>query len=248
MAIETNIEAEARRLVAAIDERRIPARLIGGMAIRLRLGSELAAVFERPIGDLDFIVASGAQRDVGAFFEQAGYEGNMQFNAINGSHRMLFHDEANQRQIDVFVGSFEMCHSLPLAERLEVEPRTLPNAELLLTKLQIVELNVKDRNDAVALLAQFPIRSADGEAINGELIGSLCARDWGLWRTVTMNLDRLEQELPDVALEDATAAAVRARVGELRGAIEATPKTGKWKWRAKVGDRKRWYELPEEVG
>jgi hypothetical protein len=38
-----------------------------------------------------------------------------------------------------------------------------------------------------------------------------------------------------------------ARLDALLERIEAEPKTRGWKLRAKIGERKRWYELPEEV-
>ena len=62
---------------------------------------------------------------------------------------MLFYDTANGRQLDVFVGTFHMCHELDLGKRLAEHPSALDAADLLLTKLQIAEINRKDIVDAV---------------------------------------------------------------------------------------------------
>jgi hypothetical protein len=40
---------------------------------------------------------------------------------------------------------------------------------------------------------------------------------------------------------------VSRRLDELWTRIEAHPKSLRWRVRAQVGDRLRWYELPEEV-
>jgi hypothetical protein len=40
---------------------------------------------------------------------------------------------------------------------------------------------------------------------------------------------------------------VQDRVAELRDVIERAPKTQRWKLRARVGNRVKWYEEVEEV-
>jgi hypothetical protein len=140
-----------------------------------------------------------------------------------------------------------MCHQLPLDTRLELEPRTLPLAELVLTKLQIVKLNRKDAYDVYSLLLAHQVADHDDEAVNGKWIGELCGRDWGLYRTVQLNLERLREELEVPELQPAELETIRGRVQALEEAIERAPKSAKWKLRARVGDRVRWYEDPEEV-
>src|SRR5919202_6686859 len=113
-----------------------------------------------------------------------------------GQERLLFFDRQHDRQVDVLVGTFRMSHEIRLGKRLDMEPLTIPLAELLLTKLQIAEINEKDVLDALALLHDHPVEDADGDSVNGRRIAALCATDWGLWRTFTANLstvgDRLE--------------------------------------------------------
>lgn len=249
---EADLVKEASRLLAAIAAAEVPARLIGGMAIRVLLGARLDPIFEREIADLDFVCAGGAGGRLGEVLTAAGYLGDDQFNALNGARRLLFWDPERGRQIDVFVGRFEMCHELPLAERLEVRAATLPAAELLMTKLQIVELNRKDQGDAFALLDGAEVtdtdRAEDGtDAINAARIASLTAQDWGLQRTFELNLERLRGGVGELGLPEPRREAIAARIERLLAAMEEAPKSRRWKMRARIGERKQWYEEPEEV-
>lgn len=140
-----------------------------------------------------------------------------------------------------------MCHTLPIAERLDVVPLTLPAADLLLTKLQIVRLNEKDRNDAYALLLALEVGTTDDGAINAAWVARLCARDWGLYRTLQLNLEKLREGLSGAPLSDAERDLITQRLAAVETAMEDEPKGSKWKLRARVGDKVRWYEDPEEV-
>jgi hypothetical protein len=140
-----------------------------------------------------------------------------------------------------------MSHSIPLEERLELEPVTVPLAELLLTKLQIAELNQKDVGDALALLQGHRVAEADGESVNAARIAEVVADDWGLWRTFTGNLAVSREHLPGYDLPAGEREAVSARIDALTERIDAEPKSRAWKLRARIGERKRWYETPEEV-
>jgi hypothetical protein len=179
-----------------------------------------------------------------------GYTPNKTLNTLSGDRRQLYYDEVNGRQIDIFIGDFEMCHKLPMVDRvLHVEPLTVPMAELFLSKAQIVELNRKDVLDLLALLLDHKVGPQDDETINVEIIANLCAKDWGLYTTVSMNIEKLNDILTqgDVELDKTQIQTVRKRLASLKEAIDAAPKTLWWKLRAKVGTRVRWYDEVEEV-
>jgi hypothetical protein len=243
--IDPDVVSEGQRLLARASERGVPLRLLGGVAIKLRAANELPPAFSRTYADLDFVTkrkAGGAAADL---LRAEGYEPHVSFNALHGGDRLLFFDNDNDRQVDVFVGAFSMCHRIPLDERLEVDPVSIPLAELLLTKLQVIELNEKDVRDTLALLHDHPVGEADGESLNANRIAELTCSDWGLCRTITQNLIACRAfaetyEVPDRKL-------LEERLDALLERIEAEPKSRAWKLRAKIGDRKRWYELPEEV-
>jgi len=218
-------------------------RLLGGVAIRLR-SEGLPAALQREYKDLDFATTRKAVGDTQMLLRDLGYDPDVAFNAMNSRERLLFYDDVHGRQVDVFVRVFRMCHEIPLESRLGVDPGTVPLAELLLTKLQIVELNEKDVRDAVALLHEHEV-TEDDSGVNAARVAELCADDWGLWRTITHNLDAVASHLD---VYDVDRERVAARLRRLQERIEAEPKSRGWKLRARIGERRRWYELPEEVG
>jgi hypothetical protein len=227
---------EGRRLVEGAASNGVTLRLIGGVAVMSHCADVLARGGSRAIADVDAVVAPGQGRALSRFLESAGYEPERRFNALHGHHRMLFHGPLGP--LDILVGVFQMCHRIDLSSRLPLDVPTVPVTDLLLTKLQVVELNEKDARDALDLLAEHDVTRTEGDAVNLDYMDSLVTGDWGLWRTVTGTLDRLRELAgPEVT----------ARIDEVRGSLEETPKTLRWKLRARVGDRVRWYVLPDEV-
>ncbi len=112
-----------------------------------------------------------------ALLERMGYVGDREFNALQAGRRGLYYDLANERRLDVFLGDFEMCHRIPLRERLGAQAATLPLAELLMTKLQVFELNARDVVDIVALLLEHDVGDHDAGTMNADRIAALCAQD-----------------------------------------------------------------------
>ncbi len=245
--IESDVLTEAKRLLAAAEAADLPVRALGGAAIALRVAERMPPSLQRVVADIDLATPKRAGRKLEDFLATAGYEPNEAFNTMNGARRLLFYDTDHGRQLDVFVGVFEMCHQLPLEARMLLEPCTLPLAELVLTKLQIRKLNAKDRNDLYALFSCCPVEARDGGAINASYIGELCGEDWGLYRTSTINLDLLVRERDAVELTEPQQQQLSTGLTRLRAAIEGRPKSRRWKLRARVGERVRWYEDPEEV-
>lgn len=245
--IRPDVVEEALRIADRAKQEGLALRLLGGIAIRLRAKDGLPRVFGREYGDSDWITPKGTSADAQRLFEALGYSPQVRFNAIHGRERLLFFDEQHGRQVDVFVGAFRMSHKIPFGKRLDMEPMTIPLAELLLTKLQIAEINEKDVLDALALLHDHPVEDGDGDSVNGRRIATLCATDWGLWRTFTANLSTVDDRLERYDLPEEGKWRIADRVQELQERIEQEPKSLAWKMRSKIGDRKRWYDLPEEV-
>jgi hypothetical protein len=245
--IQRDIVAEAKRLLALASSDGVPLRALGGVAIHLRAPAELPPSLAREYGDVDFVTAKGSSAAVQGIFRATGYEPHVAFNALHGTERLLFFDDGNERQVDVFVGGFSMSHKIPVAERLELEPGTLPLAELLVTKLQIAELNEKDVRDALALFHGHPVDERDGDSINAARVAEMCRSDWGLWRTLTGNLATCRDHLARYDLPEDESARIHGAMDALLDRIDSEPKTRAWKLRARIGERKRWYMLPEEV-
>jgi len=255
--------AEALRVVDLADQKGLLVRLMGGMAIRAH-APEWPARTRRVEVDLDFATRS---RDRGAFYEllaSEGYTADKRHNALFGGKQAYFVDVARNRPVDVLVDNLEMCHRFAFGDRLAASSPTLPLAELLLSKLQVVKINRKDVLDALVLLAEHPLGQDDGSpdsrmalgAINVPRILSFTSNDWGWWRTVTGNLDTLDQYLAtELTPEDLDLNNGRSilfdpatQIAALRAAISDAPKSTRWKLRAKVGERQTWYQEPEEMG
>jgi hypothetical protein len=241
---------EVRRLLTAANEMAVPIRAIGGVAVALIAPSIGRLKPTRTYHDID-LAAAGPIRPVSELLEEHGYEAARRFNALNGSERLLFHDPAGRR-VDVFIGTLRMCHTLPFARRIPTHAWTLPPADLALSKLQIVELTERDRQDLLALLADQALTPTDGEGIAVDRIAAVCGSDWGWWRTVDDNLCRLMErwsaERPGASADHGAILELAIeRAGELRSVLASAPRSMRWRLRAMIGPRVRWYDQPEEV-
>jgi hypothetical protein len=237
-------------VVREANGRGIPLKLIGGQAVRL-----LCPDFPhraRDDQDMDFACVSTKKKDVIAFFAEQGFLGDQRFNTLHGDRQMYFTTADGKTSVDVVMDRLNMCHVLDFADRIDRLPDTLDVADLLLTKLQVFELNRKDVHDILHLFSGFEVAEGDEPGTIGkDRVAKLVGEDWGWWRTTTMNLEKAilyaEGRPPDLVPEDPPfdpSAQARA----LLDLCTTAPKTLKWKLRAKVGDRVQWYQLPEEVG
>jgi hypothetical protein len=195
---------------------------------------------------------SSKKREVIDFFIERGFLGDRQFNLLHGDRQMYFTTADGKTSVDVVMDRLRMCHQLDFGRRIDRMPDTLDVADLLLSKLQIVELNEKDVHDVLHMLSGYEVRPGDEPGTIGlDRIGRLVAEDWGWWRTVTMNLEKVaalaEGEHADLVPDSRKYDPVE-QARALRSHCDTVPKSLKWKLRAKVGDRVQWYELPEEVG
>ena len=245
--IRSDIIEEAARLADAAVAAGAPVRAIGGVAVRLHASVGVHPALARSYRDIDLVTTSKGGKETGRFLASLGYEPNERFNAMNGSTRLVFYDVDNGRQVDVFVGEFRMCHRVPVADRLQLDQKTVPLAELLLTKLQIVHLNEKDLRDIFAVVLEHEIAEHDEEAINAAYVAALLAADWGFWRTARQTIEEARARLGDYALAPEECARVDVRLARLWERVEAEPKSLRWRSRAKIGERTRWYEEQEEI-
>jgi hypothetical protein len=237
---------ESERIAAAAKEKKIGLKLLGGAGIHAHSPSARKAPLKRKYGDLDYAIPKRDRKAVIELFKQLGYEANERFNLMNGDRRLYFYDAANGRQVDVFIDVFRMSHAIDLRGRLEHDHPAVSPSDLLLSKLQIYEVNRKDLIDVAALMLDHAIETgAAADAIEAAYIARLAADDWGFYRTLQVNIDRLRTLLEE--LEEIDRELVNARLDELWSHIEDAPKPLRWRIRAQVGDRVRWYELPEET-
>ena len=236
---------ESKRLIGMATQAGLTLRVLGGVAVCLQAPDD-RPLLPRKVGDIDVTTRKDGKRGATEVLTGAGYVPDVHFNAFHGARRLLFYDEANQRKLDVFVGEFAMCHEIPIADRLELEPLTVPLAELMLTKLQIVELNERDQRDIYNLVYHHAVTDGDGKGIEADFIAALCAKDWGLWRTTRSTIERCATNLASYELGASNTAVISSRLASLWQRIEVEPKSARWRLRNRVGDRVRWYDEPEE--
>jgi hypothetical protein len=237
----------ALELIEAAEAKDIPLRLVGGLAVRVLCPDFPPRVRDRQ--DLDLASVSTARVRLTEFLVDRGHHPDKRFNALYG-HKQLFFTAADGVAVDVLIDRMDMCHVLPFSERIERMPKTLDVTDVLLSKLQIVELNEKDVQDVLYLLSAYEVRDGDDVgAIGADRVRDIVRDDWGWWRTVTRNLGHIRELatrgsaslIPANARHDAL-----AQIDVLLRAAHDAPKTLRWRLRAKVGERKRWYRVPED--
>ena len=244
---------ERTRILKALEEpenKHLTLRLIGALAFRTHcpqfgyIQDDLGRVFT----DIDFAGYSKQFKDIVRLFPQLGYEEDKMVTQLFGDFRLLFHDPVNDRHIDVFLDKLDFCHVMPFVGRLEAETLTLPLAELVVEKMQILQINEKDVIDTIMLLREHGIGDTDNGEVNANIICKLVCNDWGMWRTLTGNLNLVDEYLdkyPKLHQEDRDI--VRLRLKELRRRIDEAPKSLAWKARSVIGDKVKWYKDVEEL-
>ena len=245
--------SERTRILEALsapENRHMVMRLIGALAFRTHcqqygyIQDKLGRVFT----DFDFASYPRFFKDIIRVLTELGYQEDKQVTQLFGDRRMIFHDPAFGRHIDVFFNALEYCHKLSFVGRLEVEQYTLPLAELLLEKMQIVQINEKDVIDTIMLLREHPLGNNDAETINTTILTRTLSNDWGFWRTVTGNLNLVDGKLGEYsALTDEDRSIVHKQINALLQKIEAAPKSLGWKVRARIGEKVKWYKDVEEL-
>ena len=244
--VSTVLLSRARDAVTAAAQRGVCLRLLGGMAVKAVCLSA-ARITLPPEGlDLDFAVYGRDRKQLDLVMESLGYLPHRRFNALHGHTRLKYAAEQEGVALDIFVDTFHMCHRLQFAHRLELSELTLPVTDLLLSNLQIVQMGEKDLRDIYAILCDYePGPAGDAKSLDADYLASVCSDDWGWYKTVTLNLEK-SIELVDDFLGDEDKQLYVSRARRLRQTIEAVPKSLRWQARARIGETRRWYDLPEE--
>jgi hypothetical protein len=242
-----DVAAEAARVLEDAERDNVTLRLVGGLAIYLRCPSAQEPALKRSYADIDFVGHKNDAGPIKKLFMKLGYLPRERFNAVFGEERLIFHDMENMRRIDVFLDVFHMCHTFNLTDRLELEKRTLPLADLLATKLQVVEATEREYKDVICLLLDHDVGERDEpEVINGRYLAKLAANNWGIYTTFRKSLENISASLASFPLGEEEKTIVRSRIQRVAEQLDKEPKTMKWKARAAVGEKVVWYELPEQ--
>jgi len=225
-------------------------RLMGALAFHMHCPkfSYMQEMLGRTFTDIDFASYRKEISGINTLFAGLGYQSDVRVRALFGS-RLIFYDTGGtSRHCDVFLDKLEFCHDIVFQDRLEVDDPTIPLAELLLEKMQIIKLNEKDAIDTIMLLREHPIGESDDDTINADHLARLTARDWGLWKTFTTNLENVRktaQTLEKLSEDDKKD--VASKIAALQSRIDKENKTRGWKIRSQIGERRKWYRDVDEL-
>lgn len=243
----------ARKVAEAGKNSGIPLRILGACAIRIHShgSKQILDQIGRAITDLDFVCSSKHEHKVPQLLISLGYrpdsEASKFYAHMYGNLRDRFKDANNGTTLDVFYDRLEMCHTIELGKRLDVDFPTISVSDLILEKMQIVKMNEKDVKDALVLFREHPITDSDGDTVNAKYLAEVLSKDWGFYYTVTTNLNKLIEFASSYKVLEDSSQAIKEKISKLIQVIEAEAKTMKWKMRAKVGPRQKWYNDVDEV-
>jgi hypothetical protein len=245
--------AEADELMRIAAQRSLTIRLAGSLAVRARCPDHaplLRALGRRPYRDIDLMAYSKQKRDIAATLEERGYvlDPAIRMAQEFGIKRFVYENPENGLKVDVFFDELVMAHTIQFNGRLELGNQTVDLTDLLLTKLQIHEFTENDLIDCIVLLAEHDVGRGGTDGINGDYVADIMRKDWGFCYTTQANLKNIAEGVHRYPVLPADVGAlVRTRAGGLSDMIERAPKTQRWKLRARVGERVRWYEQVEDV-
>ncbi len=261
--------AEAHAIVDAGNERGVVLRLTGGLAVRhYAIDLEFA---EREYSDIDLIGLKRQVVAVGEVFRDLGYVENKHVAVATGNGQLqffvpgpegsaspggaqndlpVFSEAPPSDHIDVFLDAMRMDHQVDFRDRLEINTYAIDPADLFLSKLQIVNLNEKDVHDVITLVKDVYV---DFQPHPGVLdlhhVAGVCAADWGLYIDVMNNIDTVVEHVGDYDLGPRDAARVRRTLELAQDMMTEQAKTLRWRLRARIGKRVRWYaEVEEQFG
>lgn len=241
---------EASKIIETAKRRGIILRAMGAVAFRLHCPKhgDMHRAMERRLTDLDLAAYSKQRKDVEELFRELGYSMKPPTFAMHMlGDRDIFIHPSGKFVVDVFYDKLVMCHDIDFRGRLERDYPTIPLAELLLEKLQIVQLTEKDVKDILMLLREHDIGEGDDETINAQYIAGILSEDWGFYYTVTTNIEKIKNLIANFRLEEGIKEEIISKLDKLLRIIEEKPKSVKWRLRARVGPKKKWYRDIEAI-
>ena len=243
-------ESELKAILKAGSDSGVLMRVIGSLAFQIHCPKfgYLQQAMGRAYTDIDFAAYNTQAKQIQGLMTNMGYTENREVYITSEGERAIYDKPGTGLHVDIFYEKLDFCHTIYWKDRLEIDSPTIPLSELLLEKMQIVQINEKDVIDTIMLLLEHPLGDIDNETINIKRTAMLCANDWGLWRTTTMNLDKVKQLVQGYAqLTADQKTKVTSQVNDILARLEGEPKPLAWRLRDRVGDRVKWYKDVDEV-
>ncbi len=240
----TELEQETKRLLESAKTSRVVLCAIDPLSIWQCCPQTRHLIVMPETRHLDFVCRAADGAAVSRFLERLGYQANQRFNEMYGTRRLNYVHSMRDISVDVYLDTFEMYHRLDLTATLAQQATMLPETPLALVRLQLVEMPESALSDLCALLLEHDLSvGPEKERIDASHVTRLCADDWGWYKTVTLNLDRLVT-FAQAKLSPTESTTVSERVRRLKQNIDGAPKTLRWQTRARIGNGVRWYETP----
>ncbi len=247
---------ESRRIRRAAEDKGIQLRLLGSLAYRFHCPEhvELLDRMDRVLTDIDYVGRSDQSQKFRSFLENLGYECDERMIFATEGDRFYFEHPDTQLGVDIFVDKLDFCHTIPLKDRLELDAPTIPLEDLLLEKMQIVKINEKDLKDTFVLLLEHELSDgskakSDPETLDLNYLADILCSDWGFYYTVTRNLRKCKEFLPDYdPIKENQKDVIRSRIDGVLRFLEDAPKSLFWKLRSLIGTRVQWYTKVSEKG
>ncbi len=250
MSTYRDIIDEALRIVRSAGQDDILLRVMGALAVNIHCPTygNLLEKMEGVPTDIDFASYTRFKDKLTRLLPMLGYTTDirlMRFPSYAEGNRHVYHGKTT---VDIFFDGLNMCHSIDWRKRLDLDDPTIPLADIVLEKLQIVQINSKDIKDLIVLFLEHEIDNTDRDTVNGKYISELLSRDWGFYYTATTNLEKIAGSVDKyVSLPDYERDKVLKRIKELLLIIEKERKSLAWKMRSRVGAKKQWYQDVEEM-
>jgi hypothetical protein len=243
--VPSNAIEAATQIIDAAEMKGVRLRLLGGLAFKKLCPSSMDQRYFRENKDIDLMGKREDSREIVKIMETLGYRPRELFNKLNMGQRLIYYDIRNRRRVDLFLDEFVMCHKFNFKENILAGTYTLPITQLLMTKLQVVQKTEKEYKDLVVAFRDYDVTSGR-DGIRGDEIADLCSKDWGVYTTFYKSLESLLKEAD--GLGDGERQIVVSRIQKLTGMMESAPKSFGWRMRARIGERTRWYDIPEADG
>ena len=235
----------ATQIIDRAERQGVRLRLLGGLAFKMLCPSSMDPRYFRENKDIDLMGKRQDSKRIMKIMETMGYKPRDLFNKLNMGQRLIYYDMENRRRIDLFLDEFVMCHRFNFKENILAGTYTLPITQLLMTKLQVVEKTEKEYKDMVVAFHDFEVTSGP-DGIRGDEVADICSKDWGLYTTFWKSLEAILAKLPELGVIGQEI--VSSRVRKMMSMMESAPKSFGWKMRARIGERTRWYDLPDSDG
>ncbi len=240
----------AHKIIDEAHKRNLTLCLIGALAFHNHCPkyNYIQKETNRFFTDIDFMAYIEQKHDIEKMFLDLGYMNDKRIQTIPGVKRSIFFTSDHSMHSDIFYDVLDFSHKINFRGRLEIDYPTVSLVDLLLEKMQIAQINEKDIIDTIMLLREHDVGSSDDETINIDYIAKTCKSNWGLWKPVTTNLDKVISLIDKYDLLNSDdQQIIRERLQRIRQHIDKEPATLYWKLRSRVGERVKWYRDVDEV-